>query len=127
MCVFIHIHLLMSITVFVSLVASSFLAFRFYSRININFYICCGEWINLSKRGIEKGDKSGGKRSAPEEKVDEGVNSHAENTKEWHLDRIKTEIDRKSSKRLWWRERERESETERETERETGAQVLTRA
>lgn len=98
MCVFIHMHVPMSITVFVSLVASSFLAFRFYSRININFYICCGDL----KSGNEKGDKSGGKRSASEEEEeDEGVNSHAENTKEWHLDRIKSEIDGKSNKRLW--------------------------
>lgn len=109
MCVFIHMHVPMSITVFVSLVASSFLAFRFHSRINMNFYICSGEGTNLSKRGNEIGDKSGGKRSASEEEVEnEGVNSHAENTKEWHLDRMKSGIDRKSSKRLWWREREKE-------------------
>lgn len=38
------------------------------------------------------------------------MNSHAESTKEWHLDRIKSEIDRKSGKRLWWRETERERE-----------------
>lgn len=38
------------------------------------------------------------------------MNSHAESTKEWHLDRIKSEIDGKSSKRLWWRETERERE-----------------
>lgn len=106
MYVFIHMHVPMSITVFVSLVASSFLAFRFYSHININFYICCGEGTNLSERGNEKRDKSWGKRSTSEEEEDEGVNSHAENKKEWHLDRIKSEIDGKSSKRLWWRERE---------------------
>lgn len=109
MCVFIHMHVPMSITVFDSLVASSFLAFRFYSCININFYICCREGMNLRERGNQKGDKSGGKRSASEEqKEDEGMNSHAENTKEWHLDRIKSEIDGKSRKRLWWREKERE-------------------
>lgn len=90
MCVFIHMHALMSVTVFVSLLASSFLAFRFRSRININFYICRGEGTNLSKGGNERGDKSRGKRSASgEEEGDEGANSHAENTKEWHLDRMR--------------------------------------
>lgn len=80
MCVFIHMYVPMSITVFVSLVASSFLAFGFYSCININFYICCGEGTNLSERGNKKGDKSGGKRSSSEEEDDdEGVNSQAEN------------------------------------------------
>ena len=76
----------------VSLVASSFLAFRFYSRNNINVYILRREGTHLSERGNEKGDKSGGKRSASED-----IDSHAENTKEWHLDRIQSETDGKAS------------------------------
>lgn len=89
MCIFIHMHVPMSITVFVSLVTSSFLA----------FYICCGEGTHLTERENEKWDKSGAKRSLSEEEG-EGVNSHAANTYEWHLDRIKSETDRKASKRL---------------------------
>lgn len=84
MCIFIHMHVPMSITVFVSPVASSFLA----------FYICCGEGTHLTERENEKGDKSGAKRSSSEE--GEGVNSHA--VTQWHLDRTKSETYRKASK-----------------------------
>lgn len=46
------------------------------------------EGTHLTKRENENGDKPGAKRSSSED-GGEGVNRHAANTSEWHLDRIK--------------------------------------
>lgn len=48
MCVFIHMHVPVSITVFVSMPVSSSLPSRFTNRINISLYVCCGDGTDLS-------------------------------------------------------------------------------
>jgi len=69
MCVFIHMHVPVSITVFVSPPV-----FALTSRINISLSACHGDGTHLSQRGNEGWDKWGGKRS-PLSVEDEGVNT----------------------------------------------------